>query len=102
MSLKLVELQVALPRTQELGKMQEQKNQRVMINQHLTSEEQKLKAELEKLKSKKMEGKGNGNITSDDRSSNGQGEQKNKRQKEDDSESLSTHPFKGKHIDISL
>lgn len=102
MSLKLIELQVALPRTQELGKMQEQKNQHVMINQQLTSEELKLKAEHEKIKSMKMEGKGKGNITSDDQSSNGQSEQKNRRQKEQESEALSTHPYKGKHIDISL
>lgn len=103
MGLKLLELQVALHRTQDAGKIQEQKNQRVMANQQLSSEEQKLKAEIEKNKSMKMEGKGDSKISSDDPSSNGHSEQKNKRPKnEEDSEMLPSHPFKGKHIDISL
>lgn len=103
MSLKLLELQVALHRTNDAGKIQEQRNQRVMVNQQLSSEEQKLKAEIEKRKSMKMEGKGDSKISSDDPSSNGYGEQKNKRQKnEEDTEISPLHPFKGKHIDISL
>jgi hypothetical protein len=104
MSLKSLEMQVALPRTQDFGKMQEQMNQRAMVNQQQSSQEEKVKAELDRKRSAKMEGKNKGNISSEDQSSsNGYAEQKNKRQKDNDqSEDHSAHPFKGKHIDISL
>jgi hypothetical protein len=103
MSLKSLEMQVALPRTQDFGKMQEQMNQRTMVNQQQSSEEEKLKAELDRKRSVKMEGKNKGNISSEDQSSNGYDEQKKKRQKEKEHvEDHSAHPYKGKHIDISL
>jgi hypothetical protein len=103
MSLKSLEMQVALPRTQDFGKMQEQMNQRAMVNQQQTSQEEKIKAELERKRSVKMEGKNKGIISSEDQSSNEYAEQKKKRQKENEqSEDHSAHPYKGKHIDISL
>jgi hypothetical protein len=103
MSLKSLEMQVALPRTQDFGKMQEQMNQRSMVNQQQSSTEEKLRAELERKRSVKMEGKEKGIVSSDDQASNGYTEQKKKQKEEDEiSEARSTHPYKGKHIDISL
>jgi hypothetical protein len=103
MSLKSLEMQVALPRTQDFGKMQEQMNQRSMVNQQQSSQEDKIRAELERKRSAKMEGKNKGIISSDEQSSNGYAEQKKKRQKENEQlEDHSAHPYKGKHLDISL
>lgn len=103
MSFKSIEMQVALPRTKDAGRIQEQLNQRSMINQSQESVEQKNKTEAERHKPLKMNGSEQRTISSQDENSknsnNGSGK---RRQKEEENEKNSPHPYKGKHIDISL
>jgi hypothetical protein len=104
MGLKSIEMQVALPRTQELGRMQEQFNQRAVIDQHLKSEEEKKRAEEERKKTKEAQQKEKGLIASDEESrSSQQGETKKSKKKTLESkQKQATHPFVGNNIDIRL
>lgn len=101
MSLKAIEMQVALPRTQDAGRVQEQLNQRNVVEQHQIQQEQKQKAELERKKSTKMEGSISRMIQDEEASSQSR-DQSSKKRKEKKKEEVSPHPYKGKHIDISL
>lgn len=103
MSLKSIEMQVALPRTQEFGKKQEQINQRSMINQHLDAEEKILKAEQDRHRSEKINYTENNKVNAEDKQSKQDQQQKRKqKQKKVDADQAVKHPFKGKHIDLSL
>lgn len=107
MSLKSVELQVAIPRTQDLGRKQEQMNQRNVIQHHQSLEDQKLQADLQRLRSSEVEAKKQARLSSEDPSSQSSTEQhaqQNAQQEEEkhQNERDAEHPFKGKHIDISL
>ncbi|MFC4320156.1 hypothetical protein [Litchfieldia salsa] len=88
MSLKLIELQIALPRTQEFGKMTEQLNQRGQIFQHQVAQSQK-KQDVKNLK--QVTKKSNSSHVS---------LQKNEHQEHHQSDDYSIHPTKGKIIDI--
>lgn len=100
MGLKSIEMQVALPRTQDIGKMQEQQNQREMINQQLDSEENRLKSEQERRRAGKTEATEHQRVN-DDQSSQQQSpkQQHKKKQKQ---KLMHPHPYKGKHVDLSL
>lgn len=105
MSLKSVELQVAIPRSQDAGRLQEQLNQRQVIQHHQSAEEQKTHAELQRLKASHLESKNHSKISSDDPSSQEHSQQNDhhrNRQEKERGEEQAKHPFKGKHIDISL
>jgi hypothetical protein len=103
MSLKSIELQIAIPRTKDFGKMQEQQNQRPAVQLHQDSEEQKAKLERERMQSMKLEQKKNAQIEDDEHSSGGQQQQHSRQnRKKKTPPSAPEHPFKGKHIDLSL
>lgn len=108
MSLKSIELQVALPRTQDVGKLQEQHNQREVIKQHLDDEERKLQAEQERNKPTALEGTQLRRIGEEEENrKRQQGELKNreqnrKKKKKESPAQFAQHPYKGKHIDLSL
>lgn len=98
MSLKNIEMQIALPRTHDAGKIQEQLNQRNQINHdqlaHSIQKEVDLKrtqvqenSESDKLHLKK------------DQSSEQQ-DQNRKKKKEQKQEENPDHPYKGKKIDL--
>ncbi|HHY74650.1 MAG TPA: hypothetical protein GX497_15765 [Bacillus bacterium] len=102
MSLKLVELQVALPRTQDVGKLQEELQQRARHTQdHLTAEH--LKEESDKRKQvNKYDETTKSKLNNDHKGSNGMNDsEKNRKQKKQKQKQQETHhPYKGNLIDI--
>lgn len=103
MSLKLVELQVALPRTQDLGKMQEQLQQKGQhLQGHLAAAQQKHDSEQRKQVNKYNETEKNKLQKDDQNPSNGSSyAQKNRKPKKQQSQQVQGHhPYKGNLIDI--
>ena len=101
MSLKAVELQIAIPKTFEAGKVAEQHQQNV-INQQIDANEA-LKKELER-KQMAVNMTGNMDAITDEEGKNGNGgsqssfgEKNNSEQKQQKAQ----HPFKGNFIDFS-
>ena len=101
MSLKAVELQVAIPKTFDAGKVAEQHQQNT-INQQLNANEA-LKKELER-KQKIVNNTENMDAISDEEEREGKAEQLSmldKRKKEEQEQPKAQHPFKGNFIDFS-
>jgi len=98
MSLKGIELQIAIPKTVDAGKVSEQKQQQSQLNQdqaNVLMERQTLKRretvleteELSKIKHEKKE--------RDD------GQNNNKDQAENEEKKKTVHPFKGAFVDYT-
>jgi hypothetical protein len=102
MSLKAIEMQIALPRTQDAGKIQEQLQQR---GQHLQEHAAQSVTKEDELKRKtviKNNQKQEAHLKKDDGSSNQNQEQsRHNKQKNIDSHIQQHHPYKGKVIDYS-
>ena len=102
MSLKGVELQIAIPKTFDAGKMADQKQQSVILQQmHANDEANK---EVEKKRTVVIESDNLGEIREDDeRSSNDeQSQKKHQKNKEQATEEVKAqHPFKGNFFDFS-
>lgn len=101
MSLKAVELQIAIPKTFEAGKVAEQHQQNV-INQQIDANEA-LKKELERkqLAVNMME---NADAITDEERENGNGDSQSSFGEKNNSEQKqpkAQHPFKGNFIDFS-
>ena len=102
MSLKSIEMQVALPRTVEVGKIQEQLQQRGQ-NIHDFATERTHKEERQNRETViKNEQKTNVKLTQEDRNGN-TGEDKEAPQKKKSSKPVEKekHPYKGNVIDYS-
>lgn len=99
-SLKLIELQVALPRTQDVGKMQEQLQQKGQISQdHLASamlKEQEKRRKQVNENEKSAQNKLKNDSSSEENSTYG-GKRKIPNQ---DEETQQQHPYKGTFLDI--
>lgn len=106
MSLRAIELQVAIPRTQSVGKIQDQMQQRGQVAQdHMANEQQKIDEKNRKqvLETTETEKKRLNNDAESD-SRNGSQSDRQKKQKEIDQKqelSLAKHPFKGNFVDFS-
>lgn len=102
MSLKAIEMQIALPRTQDAGKIQEQLQQR---GQHLQEHAAQSVTKEDELKRKtviKNNQKQEAHLNKDDGSSNQNQEQsRHNKQKNNDNHIQQHHPYKGKVIDYS-
>lgn len=101
MSLKAVELQIALPKTFDAGKVVEQHQQNT-INQQLHANEQ-LKREIERKQFTVNDTEGMDAITEEEER-NGQGQQytmQQKEKKEQQEKPKAQHPFKGNFVDFS-
>lgn len=99
MSLKGVELQIALPKTFEAGKAIEQHQQNVIHQQHLANEA--LKKEMQKKQLALVETEGTEEITDEKEHQDAENDyNKNKKnKKEQQEEKTAKHPFKGNIID---
>ncbi len=101
MSLKAIEMQVALPRTYDAGKIQDQQDQRgQLMNNHAL--QATLQEELKKRTSV-IKGEGKGNVSSNrekdtESASLSQGQ---KKFTQDEELALPDHPYKGSMIDYS-
>ncbi|RVT67076.1 hypothetical protein ACQRXC_07130 [Niallia taxi] len=101
MSLKAIEMQVALPRTFDAGKIQDQQDQRgqLMNNNALQAT---LQEEIKK-RTTVIKGEEKGNISSNRHKDgkNRSDSQGKRKQNRDEELLLSEHPYKGNNIDYS-
>ncbi|KAB2337536.1 hypothetical protein F7731_07980 [Cytobacillus depressus] len=103
MSLKSIEMQVALPRTVEVGKIQEQLQQRGQNIQDFANESTYKEEKKKRDSVIKNEHKANVKFTNEDgsdRSSNYDGNHPPKKKKRNDV-NKEMHPYKGNVIDYS-
>lgn len=101
MSLKSVEMQVALPRTQDAGKLQEQMQQR---GQHLQDHAlESLQKEQRKQETTvmKYEQKDSAKLHQEEQGSDGSDENFQQKRKRKQQLKKDCHPYKGKVIDYS-
>lgn len=106
MSLKAIEMQVALPRTQNAGKIQDQMQQRGQVSQdHIATEQHK---ELEKKRKQVLEltETENRRLNNDDENRNGanpekETQQKDRKHEHKHSPQYAKHPYKGNFVDFS-
>ncbi|MCS0787190.1 hypothetical protein [Cytobacillus pseudoceanisediminis] len=102
MSLKSIELQIALPRTFDAGKIQEQLQQRGQTISGFAAESTRENAEKQRKTVIKHEQKQNVNLGNDDsESQNEAGGHERKDNQKKDSDDKQNHPYKGKIIDYS-
>lgn len=102
MSLKGVELQIAIPKTFDAGKIADQQNQNVLNQQMHASEA--AKREFERNKTVVLETDNLGEIREDDERQAGEhgSQERNKKNNEQTSEKAKVqHPFKGNFFDFS-
>ncbi|CAM3704191.1 hypothetical protein [Mesobacillus zeae] len=104
MSLKSIEMQVALPRTHEAGKIQEQIKQQSLIQQDnasqnvLKEDEKKRKTVFKQEQKGEAKLAGDGSCSKDERRQ-GQGDRRDGEEKK--GPVSEHHPYKGKIIDYS-
>ncbi len=103
MSLKLVELQIALPKTFEAGKIAEQTQHQSQIAQSHAASETAKEAEKRRKQVVKNEQKGNSTIAKEDPSQKQfYTDMKNQEGATDSEEAVvALHPYKGTTIDFS-
>lgn len=102
MSLKSVELQVALPRTLDAGKVQEQLQQRGQAMGEMAAESTRKDEEKNRHSVLKQEQKQNVRLGNEDGSNQkGSDGQTSKEKHRKNSRSEQSHPYKGKVIDYS-
>ncbi|MCJ8006290.1 hypothetical protein ACFFF5_03830 [Lederbergia wuyishanensis] len=102
MSLKSIEMQVAIPRTVEAGKMSEQLQQRGQVIVEQATEEMKEKVERERTGIIETDSKGK--LLLNDNKSSGQhndGLQSKKKKVRQLKKVVANHPYKGKTIDYN-
>ncbi|MFD1774400.1 hypothetical protein [Paenibacillus rhizophilus] len=101
MSLKPVELQIALPRTTEAGKLQQELQHRSALNQQLLAGENIKDSREQTQRSAEIDESSKSAVREDGRrggsSSNGHS-QEQKKSKEHNAE----HPYKGRRFDVTL
>ncbi|MFS0856856.1 MULTISPECIES: hypothetical protein [Paenibacillus] len=104
MSFKAVELQIAVPRTSEAGRYQNEAQQRPVIDQNLLAEQTAKEANEARQRSEALDETAHTDVR------DGQSRNKEQQSGSNESEVTSTletvkpaeHPYKGKHIDLSL
>lgn len=101
MSLKGVELQIAIPKTFEAGKMADQAQQQVNTNQDLANAA--LQRQIERNRTSVLESESTDEIKDEDPSTNSQsGNGKNGKKHESEEENeKAKHPYKGQFVDFS-
>lgn len=99
MSLKGIELQIAIPKTFDAGKMAEQKHQQTQLNlDHANSlmERQALKSKETVLESEEA-----AKAANDHRQEQEQGELQNGDHQQNEEEKKTIHPYKGAFVDFT-
>lgn len=92
MSMKNIEMQIALPRTFDAGKVQHEMNQQSNIVQSHLSEEMNRKEALKRKKVNELNKKEKARFQKEKESINQKCHQKN----------LAKHPYKGNHFDCTM
>ncbi|MEC1179327.1 RNA polymerase subunit sigma [Metasolibacillus meyeri] len=100
MSLKGVELQIAIPKTFDAGKMADQQHQNNILQQMHANEA--LKKELERKQKAVNDTENLDAISDEEESENGANAKKQNKKKQKEEEKVKAHhPFKGNFIDYS-
>ncbi|WP_199618008.1 hypothetical protein [Paenibacillus alkalitolerans] len=104
MSLKSIEMQIAVPRTNEASNVQNQFHQKPMHDQSALAEHAVKRAEAERQRSGEVEESAFLNVKGDGFKGGGGQPGSGKRNKQPPKNKAvpQAHPYKGKHIDISL
>ncbi|MFS0727868.1 hypothetical protein [Paenibacillus sp. 1P07SE] len=106
MTYRSLDLQISVPRTPDAGGLQSQMMNRPIMEQEKLAEES-LKTEEElRRKSSEVEASAEPAIRDDEKGRGGSGQQRHAQGETEENhppkESPAPHPYKGKHIDISL
>ncbi|WP_096199386.1 hypothetical protein [Bacillus sp. FJAT-45350] len=101
MSLRPVEMLGQIPRSQSVGKIQEQMQQRGQVGQDIITNEQKQEAELKRKRVLDSEESNKVSLENDKEGNDSQQESKQKKKEELKEEKQATHPYKGNFIDFS-
>lgn len=105
MSYKSIDLQTSLPRTAEMSPLAQQQQNKAMTEQAMLAHHGVKNAERQAKRMTQSEQTAKGEISDRQHRDNERRQGKRKRQEGDEEqnrESLSEHPFKGKHIDFTL
>ncbi|NMO96185.1 hypothetical protein [Paenibacillus lemnae] len=103
MSLKSVELQIAVHRTNEAGRMQQEYHQRPSQDQAFLSAEENKQSREASQRSAEVDETAESAVRDDGSSrSHHQLEQEKNRTGEQETSQPADHPYKGHHLDISL
>jgi hypothetical protein len=107
MNMKPVEMQIAVPRTSEAGRVQQDQQQRPLHDQSLLSLQGLKDSEIERRRSANVDEsahnttvkrEGKGSFTSEQE----HGSSQDKPEEQGQGHHKAEHPYKGKHIDLSL
>ncbi|WP_195573211.1 hypothetical protein [Paenibacillus sp. 1001270B_150601_E10] len=109
MNMKPVELQIALPRTQEVSNLHQQMQHRLMADQSVLNEQAEKLTESLRKRNEKLQESSQGRIQDESRQQHSAQEHgKHASHEEEDKGSdkdttvPAVHPYKGKHIDFSV
>ena len=98
MSLKGIELQIAIPKTVDAGRLAEQKQQQSQLNQdhaNALMDRQTLKNQETVLEAEKFA------KTDADKKEHEEGQAKNENQRNNEEEKETVHPYKGSFVDYT-
>lgn len=102
MSLKTIELQVALPRTYDAGKQAEQIQQRSQLANDYAAHEMEKKLDQNRKNVVSLEQKEQAKLKKDfSGNRDGHSEREKKNRKSEHEKAVEDHPYKGKTIDYS-
>ncbi|MBK3494363.1 RNA polymerase subunit sigma [Viridibacillus sp. YIM B01967] len=102
MSLKGVELQIAIPKTFEAGKMADQAQQQVNVNQD--SANAALQRQIERNRTAVLQSESTDEINDEEPSTNdqsGSGKHGKQKQESEEANERAKHPYKGQFVDFS-
>lgn len=99
MSIRPVEVQIGVPRTQDAGKIQEQLQQRGQVAQDVISQETKKEADNKRQQVNQSDE--SAKASNNGEGSNGNGKKKQNKEKKETEKTKASHPFKGQFIDFS-
>lgn len=103
MSLKPVELQIALPRTTEAGKVQNEIQQRPLIDQQQLAGQNVKTSQEQAQRSSGVDESAESALREDGGRGNHQGgHPSGERRQQQENSAPAEHPYKGKRIDLSL
>lgn len=99
MSLKGIELQIALPKTFEAGKIAEQKHQQSQLAQDFASD--LVEREEKRKKERVLESEQSAAVRDEDKNKKREGDREQREKKEQAKQQKVKHPYKGSFFDVS-
>src|SRR5690625_1536840 len=101
MSLKSIEMQVAIPRSQDAGRMQEQMSKQSQQFQETLTKQQLREEVLKRSKVNEYDDVQNLNVDDEDQETTGENKQEQRQRKKEEQQEQVEHPYLGNTIDFS-